>query len=274
MEFFKTVIKYLLLGTVQGLCEFLPVSSSGHLVLLQHALGLNRSGGGMTFLNLMLHFGTLISVVAVFHREIAALFRRPFKPLIMLFAATVPAALSGILFEEKIDALFAGEGGVFCLSLCFAATAAMLLLCEIVVRRRKRIRPLSWAQTSAMGVMQAVAILPGISRSGSTIAAGTLAGARPDEAARFSFLMSVPVILGGFLLGVKDAALSPAIVFAGFGAAEIIGMILGVAAAAVSGYFAIGLVMKTLGRANYRYFALYLILLSVFSMTLSLLGIL
>ncbi len=271
MEVFKTILKYLLLGTVQGLCEFLPVSSSGHLVLLQRALGFSAEGGRMTFLNLLLHLGTLISVVIVFRRDILALFKRPFKPLGMLLVATIPAGLSGVLFEGKIDEAFAGDAGAILLAVCFLTTAILLIACEIVAKRRKRTRPLGWKQSAAMGVMQAVAILPGISRSGSTIAMGTFAGADTKEAARFSFLMSIPIILGGALFSAKDL-FSPSGMFTGVGAAEIVGMLLGVAAAAISGYFAIKLVLRAAGKAGYRSFAFYLVLLSLFTFTLSATG--
>lgn len=273
MGSFATILKFILLGTVQGLCEFLPVSSSGHLTLLQRALGFELEGGGMTFVNLMLHSGTLIAVVIFFRKEILALFKKPFRTLFMLIVATVPAGLAGLLFEEKIDALFAGERGVFYLSLCFGATAVMLLVCELVASRRKRVKPFSWGQASVMGIVQAVAILPGISRSGSTIAAGTLAGADQREASRFSFLMSIPVILGGALLGVKDACSGPALL-TDLGAAGICGVVLGALVAAVSGFFAIKVMIGAVGKANYKWFALYLLLLAVFSLALDTAGIL
>ncbi len=271
MEVFKTLLKYLLLGTVQGLCEFLPVSSSGHLALLQRALGFSAEGGRMTFLNLFLHLGTLIPVVILFRRDILALFQRPYKRLVMLLVATIPAGICGVLLGGKIDEAFAGDAGAILLAVCFLVTAILLLASELVAKRRKRTSAFGWKQSAAMGLMQAVAILPGISRSGSTIAMGTFAGADTGEAARFSFLMSIPVILGGVLFSAKDL-FSPAGTPALVGAAEIAGMLLGVAAAAISGYFAIKLVLRAAGKAGYRYFALYLVLLSLITFTLSLTG--
>ena len=270
---FKLILKFILLGTVQGLCEFLPVSSSGHLVLLQRLLGFDLSGGGMTFVNLMLHLGTLIAVLIAFRKDIAALFKRPFKTLLMLLVATLPAGLCGLFFEKDIDALFAGERGIFYLALCFGATAVLLLACELVATRRKRAKPLSWGQTSVMGIVQAVAILPGISRSGSTIAAGTLAGADPGEASRFSFLLSIPVIAGGAILGIKDACSEPALL-SGLGAAGICGVILGALVAAFAGYFAIKVMLKAMGKANYKWFALYLLLLATASLIMDTVGLL
>ena len=274
MGFWETVFKSILLGTVQGLTEFLPVSSSGHLILLQRALGYSLEGGSMTFINIMLHFGTLLAVIFVFRKDLLRCFRRPFKPLFMLIAATVPAGLVGLFLEDKIDALFSGARGILYLSICFGITAALLLVCEAVAQRRKRVSPFGWRQTAAMGLMQAVAVLPGISRSGSTIAVGTLAGAKPEDASRFSFLMSVPIILGGVILGLKGAIFDRPETFTQMGAAGIVGMICGVAAAAVSGFLAIKLMLRVMQKADYKWFALYLLLLSIVSLWLNTFGIL
>ncbi len=267
------IFKFILLGTVQGLCEFLPVSSSGHLVLFERLIGLGLEDGQMTALNLFLHLGTLIAVLAVFRRDVAALFRRPRKRLLMLLVATVPAGLCGLLLGEKMDALFAGERGIFYLALCFGATAVLLLCTDLVVSRRRRTRPLSWKESTVMGLAQAVAILPGVSRSGSTIAAGTLMGADPDEVARFSFLMSIPVILGGAAVTAMGAVAEGGDIFA-LGAAELAGVILGALSACLSGFFALKVMLKIMAKANYKWFALYLLLLSVVSLMLDTVGIL
>ena len=132
MTIWEAIWKSIVLGTVQGLTEFLPVSSSGHLVFLQKLLGYNLEGGGMTFVNVMLHLGTLLAVLVVFRKDIVVLFRRPLKPLLMLVVATIPAGIVGLLFDDKIEAIFAGEKGLYYLSICFAATALMLLLCEVI----------------------------------------------------------------------------------------------------------------------------------------------
>ncbi|MDE5897192.1 MAG: undecaprenyl-diphosphate phosphatase, partial [Clostridia bacterium] len=248
---------------VQGLTEFLPVSSSGHLSLLQRLLGFDLEGGSMTLVNVMLHVGTLISVCAVFWRDILALFKKPYRMLFMLAVATLPAGLVGLLFHSEIDALFAGESGLIFLAVCFFLTAVVLLSAEFAAKRRKRHADLNWGNTLAMGFAQALALFPGISRSGSTIAAGTFAGAKPEKLAKFSFLMSVPVILGGFILEVKG------LIFPAQGAAlavgwnEAIGMLFGVAFAAASGYFAIRFMLGIIGKGNYKWFSFYLVLLSL-----------
>lgn len=266
MTIWDAIWKSFVLGAVQGLTEFLPVSSSGHLTLLQRAMDYD-AGGSMMFINIMLHLGTLISVVVVFRKQIAALFKKPFKMLFMLLVATIPAGLVGVLFSDKIDEIFAGERGIMLLSVCFAATALILLLCEFAAKRRKSTCALGWGNAVMMGVMQAVALFPGISRSGSTIAAGTVSGAKSDDVANFSFLMSIPVILGSFLVSVfgivKDAVGGDQAVLQSFGASSIVGIIVGVVASAVTGFLAIKLMLKVIKRANYKWFSLYLILLSL-----------
>ena len=273
MTIWEAIWKSIVLGTVQGLTEFLPVSSSGHLVLLQRLLGFQLEGGSMTFVNVMLHLGTLLAVFIVFWKDIVALFRRPLKPLLMLVVATVPAGVVGLLFDDKIDAIFAGDAGLFYLAVCFAVTALFLLLCELVATRRKKSYPLGWRSTVPMGLIQAVALFPGISRSGSTIAAGVVAGGDTKEVTKFSFLMSIPVILGSVVIGLKGAIFDEPETFSLMGTAGILGIVIGVICAAVSGFFAIKLMLKVVGKANYKWFALYLIALSFTSFWLAAAGI-
>ena len=268
MGFWEAIWKSSILGVVQGLTEFLPVSSSGHLTLLQKLLGFDTAGGSMTFVNIMMHLGTLIAVVIVFWKDIVALFRKPFKPLLMLIVATIPAGIIGLLFSDQIDAIFSDEEkGLMYLALCFAITALLLLVCELVAKRQKDPKPLNWGSSVSMGLMQAVALFPGISRSGSTIVAGTLAGAKRDEVAKFSFLMSIPVILGSFLVeiasGVKDVVTDQPSYFTAIGAPEIVGMIFGVVFSMIFGFLAIKWMLKIIRKANYMWFSVYLLCLSL-----------
>ena len=267
MGFWEAIWKSSVLGIVQGLTEFLPVSSSGHLTLLQRLLKFDTEGGAMTFINIMMHLGTLIAVVVVFRKEILALFKKPFKMLLMLIVATIPAGIVGLLASDKIDAVFAGANGLAYLALCFAFTGLMLLACEFIAKRQKAPKPLGWGSTVPMGLMQAVALFPGISRSGSTIVAGTVAGAKRDEVAKFSFLMSIPVILGSFLVemakGVKDAATGQPSVFTGIGAPEAVGMLFGIALSAAFGFLAIKWMLNVIRKANYMWFSVYLVCLSL-----------
>ena len=262
MGLWEAIWKSGLLGAVQGLTEFLPVSSSGHLSLLQRILGFDLTGGMMTFINVMMHVGTLFAVIVVFWRDILALFKKPFKTLLMLIVATIPAGIVGLLFSDEIDAMFAGEKGMLYLAVCFAVTALLLLAAELAAKRQKAQRPLGWGSGIAMGLMQAVALFPGISRSGSTIVAGTVAGARREEVAKFSFLMSIPVILGSLAVEVKDIVETPAVV-TGLGANGFIGIAVGVVLSAAFGFLAIKLMLGVIRKANYMWFSIYLVCLSL-----------
>lgn len=277
MGFWEAIWKSSVLGVVQGLTEFLPVSSSGHLTLLQKLLGFDTAGGAMTFINIMMHLGTLIAVVIVFWKDIVALFRKPFKMLLMLIVATIPAGIIGLLFSDEIDSIFAGETGLLYLALCFALTALMLLVCEFIAKRQKTPKPLGWGNTVSMGLMQAVALFPGISRSGSTIVAGTVTGAKRKEVARFSFLMSIPIILGSFLVeiasGVKDVVTGQPSYFSEIAAPEIVGMVFGVVLSMVFGFIAIKWMMKIIQKANYMWFSVYLLCLSLGCFWLNALGL-
>ncbi|MDE6274306.1 MAG: undecaprenyl-diphosphate phosphatase [Clostridiales bacterium] len=273
MTIWEAVWKSVILGTVQGLTEFLPVSSSGHLVLLQKLLGYDLAGGSMMFVNIMLHFGTLLAVLFVFRKDILALFKKPFKTLVMLIVATVPAGLVGLFFSDKIDETFAGDEGLLYLAVCFAVTALFLLICELVAKQRKKHAPLGWKSTIPMGLAQATAVLPGISRSGSTIVAGTLCGAKTEEGAKFSFLMMIPIILGSVAVSLKGVIFDEKEALAEFGAAGIVGVIVGVVCAAIAGFFAIKVMLKIIGKANYKWFSFYLVLLSLTCFWLNVLGL-
>lgn len=279
MQWWQAIV----LGLTQGLTEFLPVSSSGHLTLLQRVFGVDI-GGAELFFNIILHIGTLASVCIIFWREIISLFKRPYKRLLYLAVASVPAGVAGVLLDDLIeDSLMGGKYVGAVLAVFFAVTAGMLFFTEMFVRRRRRAGgiggalPICWRTALPMGFAQAVAILPGISRSGSTICAGTLAGGDADEVSKFSFLMSVPVILGSFLLslvkGIADSetGLKYSFEVAGpqFGACIAIGLIV----SAISGLVAINVMLRAIRKANYRWFSLYLVLLSAACIVLQCLGL-
>ena len=277
MGIWEAIWKSAILGTVQGLTEFLPVSSSGHLTLLQQVLGYDLGEAGTMFVNVLLHFGTLVAVVAVFWRDILALFKKPFKTLLMLIVATIPAGVVGLLFSDKIEALFdpASTAAWLCwLAVFFALTAFVLLLTEFVSSRRKKVSPLGWKHSVPMGIFQAVALFPGISRSGSTIAAGVISGAKREDVASFSFLMSIPVILGSLAVEIYHLAKPDEGVTVAIGTSGIVGMIVGVVFSAVAGFFAIKVMLKVIKKGNYKWFALYLVILSLTCFWLNALGVL
>lgn len=255
----------IVLGITQGLTEFLPVSSSGHLVFLQRVLNIDIGGAEM-FFNIILHVATLIAVCAVFYKDIIDLFKKPFKTLLYLIVATIPAGLAGVLLEDKIDEVFVQGSyvGIF-LAVLFFITAAVLFATEIFAKKKKPALPLCWRTTLPMGFAQVVALLPGISRSGSTICAGTFAGGKAEDVSKFSFLMSIPVILGSFVVtlfkGLKSGELSTSFQVMGENAGWCIA--LGFIFAAISGLFAIKVMLAAIRKANYKWFSLYLVLLSV-----------
>ncbi len=264
------------LGLVQGLTEFLPVSSSGHLIFLQRLFGLD---GGL-FIPLVLHLGTLVAVCVVFYKDILALFKKPFKTLGFLVLATIPAGLVGLFADDYIESFISGGRYVgICLSVFFLITATVLFITETLVKKRAKAGDsgsveIGWRTVVPMGLAQAVAILPGISRSGSTICAGTLAKGKSEEIAKFSFLMSIPIILGGFVVDLAKGLWHGDIqqVFAGGGANFAIGVALGFVISAGVGLFAIKIMLKAIQKANYKWFSLYLVLLAIVCFVLNFTG--
>lgn len=255
----------LVLGLVQGLTEFLPVSSSGHLTFFQRVLGVDI-GGAELFFDIMLHLGTLVAVCAIFWKDILDLFKKPFKTLLYLIVATIPAAVVGLLCDDLIDEyIVQGEHAGIFLAVFFLFTAAELFAAEMYAKRRKQTYPLGWRTTLPMGFAQAIALFPGISRSGTTIVAGTFAGGTSEDVSKFSFLMSIPVILGSFAVslikGIVKGTLSESFQSGGsqFGWCIAIGFIVAV----ISGLFAIKVMLAAIKKADYKWFSLYLVLLSV-----------
>jgi len=197
-------VDVLLLAVVQGLTEFLPVSSSGHLVLAQRFLGVKSPGPD---LELFLHLGTLVSVCVFYRRRLLELLasllrggRAGWLYAAWVVVATVPAAVLYKACGKRIDAVYDSHRTVAAL----LVLNGLLLLLSALADRRKAEKPLGFVRALAMGVGQAVAILPGVSRSGTSISAGRLFGLGPKAAAEFSFLMSIPVIAGAAVLEFAD----------------------------------------------------------------------
>jgi undecaprenyl-diphosphatase len=271
MEIWQAIV----LGLVQGLTEFLPVSSSGHLVFIQRVLSIDIGGAELLF-NIILHVGTLVAVCAVFYKDIINLFKKPFKTLLYLIVATIPAALFGFLFEDAIDEVFLqGQYVGLFLGIFFFITACVLFATEVYAKKHQNTLPLSFKNTIPMGLAQVVALLPGISRSGSTIAAGTFAGANRDDVSRFSFLMSIPIILGSFVVSLVKSSINGELAQSFADAGPNIGwcIAIGFIVAAVSGLFAIKVMLVAIKKANYKWFSLYLVLLAIVCIVLFAIGI-
>ena len=254
------IMEAVILGIVQGLTEFLPVSSSGHLVLLQKIFGIKTPP--LVF-ETLLHAGTLAAVLAVLRKEIFELLKKPFQPLTgYLIIGTIPAVIAALLFGDYIEHAFAT--GKY-LGFCFLITSVLLICAEKLSFRAesntelKKKEAMNWLDALVIGIMQAVAIAPGVSRSGATISAALFRRLDRDFAARFSFLLSIPAIAGAFVLHVKDLAggetASGEIVSnETLGAAVIIA---GTVTAAVVGFFAVKLMLKIIREKSLYGFAVY-----------------
>lgn len=245
-----------LLGVVQGVTEFLPISSKTHLVVVPALLG--KSPPSLAFITL-LHLGTLVALVVYFSRDLARILVDLPKPgsdgrklLGLLVLATIPAAVIGLLFEETFERLLGHPREA---AFALLATAFLLVAAEWVAgtfRRGRRLpKPLGTEigtrSAAAIGVAQAVALLPGVSRSGVTMSTGLALGIRRDAVARFSFLMAIPAITGANVLELGD------VLSDGVGAPEVAGF----AAALVTGYASVALLLRFLRRFSYLPFAVY-----------------
>lgn len=261
------VIEAALLGLLQGLGEFLPISSSGHLLLGRMILGLTiDESPAYKMLDILLHVGTLIPVIVVFWKDWWAILKNPFKSrtLLLLFIASMPTLVFKVIFDDFIDGCDTG----WFLGVSFLMTAVFLLVAEYVSGKkpRKSDQP-GFLHAIIMGCMQGVALLPGVSRSGSTLAGGLLSGLDRKNAAKFSFMMSAPAIAGALLLEGKDAIENGWIKDLAIGPT-----IAGVIVAAVVGYLAIRFMLKLVTKVSLNWFALYVAILGVLFLALQLFG--
>lgn len=255
------MFKTILLGIVQGITEFLPVSSSGHLVLFQRLFHMPETG---LLLEILLHVGTLFAVMAVFWRDWWDMLTHLTKNRVLrlLIVATLPAVVVTLLAGDWLEATFSG----WFLGFSFLITAILLLSSDWLAGRsgqkrhqRMRMEDMRYSQALAMGCMQAFAIVPGISRSGSTIVGGLASGVTRRVAAKFSFMMSAIATVGSLVFKLKDFIEVGATAFEGGWAAAIAGMI----AAAISGYLAIRWMLSLIQRISLKWFGLYTAVLGI-----------
>jgi undecaprenyl-diphosphatase len=253
------LIEAIILGAIQGITEFLPVSSSGHLVLLQKIFGISEP---VLLFDTMVHVGTLAAVFVVLWQDILAILRRIIQPMTaFLVLATIPAVIAALILKDHIEAAF--SSGAF-LGFAFLFTALALLVSEFLSRRgggpvRSANRTvMTWFDALIIGLCQAVAIVPGVSRSGLTLSGGLSRKLDRDLTARFSFLLSIPAILGALVLQVKDLADGGQA--GGIGAAPIA---VGTLTAALVGFFAIKFMLKIVRERSLRGFAVYVAILGI-----------
>lgn len=265
-----TIIEAVILGIVQGLTEFLPVSSSGHLALAQRFLKIEEAN---LFFDVLLHLGSLLATLWFFRGDIAALIRSllgrggadekwmagggAWKYAAVIVVGSIPAGIVGVGFEDNIAALFKAPQFV-CYSLIF--TGALLLVAGLK-RPGDKFVASSWSLPILIGVAQAVAVTPGISRSGSTIAAALLLGVAREDATRFSFLLSIPAILGAFALGAKDVTSAQVSSIA-------VPALFGMVAAFLSGLVALAVIVRVVKGRGLALFTPYLWVVAVASLIL------
>ncbi len=249
------VLQAVVLGVVQGLGEFLPISSSAHLVLVPWLL--NWPGHSLTF-DVALHLGTMLAVIAYFWRELLEVVffgltqpqSRDGRLFWYLAVASVPGAILGLLFEEQADTIFRCP---WLIALMLAIMGVVLWLTDRRGRKIRRIEDLTLLDSVLVGVSQGVAIIPGVSRSGITMTTGLALGLERESAARFSFLLSVPMVAGAGFYKLKDITF----------AALDLPFVLGVIVAAMVGYWAIHFLLQYLRQGSYLVFAIYRLALAL-----------
>ena len=261
-----TYLTAFLLGLVQGVAEFLPISSSGHLAIAQNLLGLEDAGSVPEFFDVLLHLGTLLAVFAAywtdicemvveFFRGIGDLVHRstpspvpPARRLILLIIVGTLPLFAVLPIRKHVQGLT--DNMVF-VGAALIVTGILLFLCDRVRKGRKTERSATWLDALLVGVGQAVATLPGVSRSGMTITAGCFVGYERRFAVRFSFLLSIPAVLGANILSIGDA------VQTGINGAEVPMYLVGVVTAAVTGYLCIRLLKYVADKGRFGAFAYY-----------------
>ncbi len=256
------LLKAIILGAIQGLTEFLPISSSGHLVLGSELLNFQEQG--LAF-DIFVHLGTLFSVCIVFREELLGMITAPLAVLqkrateqqtrffqwdIYVVVATLPAVVVGLLLKYSIEGIFSNILLVYCM--LFVTGIIMTVTPHLTERKVK----LNCPRALLIGCAQAMAIFPGLSRSGSTIFVGMLLGLNRETVARFSFIMSIPAILGAAALQSRELIHNPP------GSDSLLLLAAGMVASAITGYFAIILLLNVIRKNKLHYFGYYCLLLA------------
>jgi len=241
-----TIWEGIVLGIIQGLTEFFPVSSSGHLVIFTEILGVQEAG--LVF-DVLVHFGTLLAVMMVYRADIVSILKRPFQKLTwLLLAGAVPTGVIGLVFHDVFTEMFESVLVTGCMLL---VTGTILWLVDRYAAAAKSLAEMSYLQAVFVGLAQGLAIIPGLSRSGTTIAAALITGLDRQAAPRYSFLLSIPVILGATVLELKD------VVIGDFSRALLGPYLAGMLAATVAGYGAITLFVRFVRLGKLHYFSYY-----------------
>jgi len=262
------LIEAIVLGVIQGLTEFLPVSSSGHLELAKAIFGdTSLPQESLTF-TVVLHFATALSTIVIFRKEVGEIFKGLFQFKwneesqfsIKIILSMVPAVIVGLLFEKELEAFFGGQ--ILLVGCMLLITALLLLLADRAKHTDKKV---SYLNAVIIGVSQAIAMLPGISRSGATISTSVLLGVDRSKAARFSFLMVVPLIVGKIAKDVLSGDIN-------FSSAEILPLSAGFLAAFIAGLFACTWMISLVKKSKLSYFAIYCAVVGVIAIGYSLMN--
>lgn len=259
-------IESIILGLIQGLTEFLPVSSSGHLELAKAIFGDQSLPEESLTFTVVLHFATALSTIIVFRNEVLQIIKglfqfrwnEEFQFSLKILISMIPAVLIGLLFEKELESFFSGK--ILLVGFMLIVTAVLLLLADKAKNTEKSV---SFSNSFLIGISQAIAMLPGISRSGATISTSVLLGIDRTKAARFSFLMVVPLILGKVAKDILGGEIS-------FESAQISHMVAGFLAAFISGLFACSWMITLVRRSKLSYFAIYCLLVGIVAIIFSL----
>ena len=256
----EDIIRAVLLGIVQGLTEFLPVSSSGHLELAKYFTGDDSMAQESLLMTVTLHAATALSTIVIFRRDIWSILKGIFsfrwnedwQFVLKIILSMVPAALVGLVFEEQVARLFAQN--IPLVAGMLVVTASLLFLADQAQKTDKKV---GFGHTLWIGFAQAIAILPGISRSGATISTAVLLGIDREKAARFSFLMVVPLILGKMAKDLLDGDLNQS-------SPQLLELGVGFLMAFITGLLACVWMIKLVKNSNLRYFSIYCLMRSIF----------
>lgn len=245
-----SILVLVLLGLVQGLCEFLPISSSGHLVLLSKLFKVEDS----LFVSIILHVATLLALMVVMRKEIFYCLRHPFsKQSMTIVVSTIITCIVAIVLMPFITASFEGV----MLPVAFLGSAILLILSQKLSGKGGEI---NYKRAGIIGFAQGLAIFPGLSRSGTTISAGLLAGGNKEDCAKFSFLISLPIVFGSLLLEIVKL-----VVFKETISVNWLGLALAFLIAFVVGILTIKFMLKLTKNLNFKYFSIYLVIIAIVS---------
>ena len=273
-----TIIKALILGLIQGISEFLPISSSGHLSIAGRLMGFDPEADSLLSFNILLHVATLAAVFIVYRNDIWEMIKAFFgmcrdlftgkglrlkeflyrRLIVMLIVATLPATVAAFVLGDIIENPQLWQIGIFLI-----ITAILLFLSEKLAGGNTDLEKMSSKRAFGVGCFQALGTLPGISRSGSTIVGGLFCGLDKKTAVRFSFLMSIPAILGALVLDIKDIFTAPSQTL------SFLPIIVGMITAALSGYFAIKFLLRLVEKSKLSYFSIYCTLAGIFAIILN-----